>query len=796
MATQRSINGLHDPGGQHLFGDLGGWVVNTRAIGHDANDLNGYDFRRGMPPNVEIIARLNNGYEPYGTIPARAFYADFARRVANVVRASNANYYIIGNEPNFARERPHGIAIEARDYIDCFIACVRAVTGGPLRRCGLIPAAVAPWNVDTGDWLQYWQTIVNGLGAFAGGWAVHTYTHGTNPALVTSTARMDPPYQDRWYNFFAYRDFLSMIPSDYAGLPVFITETDQDAAWADVDSGWVRAAYDEIDLWNRTVSEPQIDALCLYRWQDGHDQWGIENKFALQNDIKRAFARQYTPKDASIAVSQDNHVYLPIINAGGAAQPPNGGEALPPIKWDGRLTDRGVIVRPADVEPGQRFFRVVEGQWLDVPESQGRHHIYMDVRGADGQRLINQLIRVSWPNGETMVATEPKPDELYSANYPMSPSRNDYAVELLGEYPAETVTGIGMGREADPGNPASFNAGEHTSTAIVWELTTMPSIADSTPPVSDSDPGNPANDMTQPDGVRIPLLVHPVASPEYRRITQRFGANPADYEQFIVGGVPLLGHNGIDFATPVGVSVRAVDDGVVSKIADDAGGYGLHMVVDHDWGQSLYAHLSEPAQFGEFGQHVERGDIIAKSGNSGNSTGPHLHFAIRPRGANIADGWGGYVDPLPYLVGTNGGGVNGELVAAAVGDYAVKYGVRPSLLLSMLWSESSFRDSVTSAAGAMGIGQIMPMTWDEWSRRVVVADPFNYAENTRVAAAYLAWCINQMGGDERAGVYAYNVGVGNARAQPVPTGDAALHVARVIHGADLLDALDYWDRFD
>ncbi|MDI3403932.1 M23 family metallopeptidase [Streptomyces cavernicola] len=101
-------------------------------------------------------------------------------------------------------------------------------------------------------------------------------------------------------------------------------------------------------------------------------------------------------------------------------------------------------------------------------------------------------------------------------------------------------------------------------------------------------------------------------------------------------------HTGVDFAVPTGTSVRAVAGGRVVS-AGWGGAYGYEVVIRHADGRySQYAHLS--ALTVRAGQDVGSGQRIARSGSTGNSTGPHLHFEIR-----TGPGYGSDVDPLAYL---------------------------------------------------------------------------------------------------------------------------------------------------
>ncbi|MBX3014924.1 MAG: M23 family metallopeptidase [Caldilineaceae bacterium] len=131
-------------------------------------------------------------------------------------------------------------------------------------------------------------------------------------------------------------------------------------------------------------------------------------------------------------------------------------------------------------------------------------------------------------------------------------------------------------------------------------------------------------------------------------ISQLWGENPAVYRQFTYDGVALRGHNGIDFLTPMDTPLLAVDQGVVAEaVLNDPTGFGRYIKVNHSWGEAIYGHLNTIQV--SAGQPVGRGAVIGTSGNTGFSSGPHLHFAIRINPYSRADGWGGCSDPLPYF---------------------------------------------------------------------------------------------------------------------------------------------------
>lgn len=143
-------------------------------------------------------------------------------------------------------------------------------------------------------------------------------------------------------------------------------------------------------------------------------------------------------------------------------------------------------------------------------------------------------------------------------------------------------------------------------------------------------------------------LTSPVAAP---RITQGFGANPQVYAAW---GLP--GHEGIDYGCAVGTPVLAVAAGVVSEIRLDGGQpaaqfpYGNQIRIQSGEYTAVYAHLSEATV--RLGQVVTAGMPIALSGNTGNSSGPHLHLTLKKAGATKR-GETNYpsdiINPAPYL---------------------------------------------------------------------------------------------------------------------------------------------------
>jgi len=136
-------------------------------------------------------------------------------------------------------------------------------------------------------------------------------------------------------------------------------------------------------------------------------------------------------------------------------------------------------------------------------------------------------------------------------------------------------------------------------------------------------------DTLQKGMLSVPAL-QPVT--QYR-ITSGFGVRSDPFN----GSAAL--HTGIDLAGPMGEEIHASADGVVEK-AGWGGGYGNMIDIAHGHGiETRYGHLS--AILVKPGQKVKRGDVIARMGSTGRSTGSHLHYEVRIDGRAV--------NPVPFL---------------------------------------------------------------------------------------------------------------------------------------------------
>ena len=134
-------------------------------------------------------------------------------------------------------------------------------------------------------------------------------------------------------------------------------------------------------------------------------------------------------------------------------------------------------------------------------------------------------------------------------------------------------------------------------------------------------------------------LLRPVNFTATHYTSQEFGEHPEWYVRW-----RLAGHNGIDYPVPIGTPVIATHAGK-TKTGNDPNGYGNFVRVYGAQCETIYGHLSKIIVAND--EDVSTGQQIGLSGNTGNSTGPHLHWGLRiKKMCNPA--YGDYVDPTPF----------------------------------------------------------------------------------------------------------------------------------------------------
>jgi hypothetical protein len=139
-------------------------------------------------------------------------------------------------------------------------------------------------------------------------------------------------------------------------------------------------------------------------------------------------------------------------------------------------------------------------------------------------------------------------------------------------------------------------------------------------------------------------------------------------------------HSGIDLAMPEGTTLRSVADGVVDRVYDGTGliGKGLSVQMP-DGTRAIYGHMNEVKA--NVGDHLNAGDIVGLSGNTGNSTGPHLHFGLK--GAD-----GSVLDPTPIA----------EKLASISGDHIGPLGK------VFAWGTESIREKAADMTTEIALG--------------------------------------------------------------------------------------------
>jgi peptidoglycan glycosyltransferase len=185
-------------------------------------------------------------------------------------------------------------------------------------------------------------------------------------------------------------------------------------------------------------------------------------------------------------------------------------------------------------------------------------------------------------------------------------------------------------REGPPTEGSPTEGAAETPTAIPAPAETATPVPGSVPPPDiprDAD----KNDLTAAN----PSCANPRDMPQ---ATGEF-IWPSPY-QALSGGDFREGHPGLDLSSPPGSPVHAADTGLVIFAGWSGLGYGNAVFIDHGNGfQTLYGHLSQVSIY--CGAKVEKGKLIGLSGDTGNSSGPHLHFEVRVPG--------GYLNPLTVL---------------------------------------------------------------------------------------------------------------------------------------------------
>jgi murein DD-endopeptidase MepM/ murein hydrolase activator NlpD len=150
-----------------------------------------------------------------------------------------------------------------------------------------------------------------------------------------------------------------------------------------------------------------------------------------------------------------------------------------------------------------------------------------------------------------------------------------------------------------------------------------------------------------PDRRLIVELARPLAiTPSTNAVTQWFGQGKGNYDAY-----GLYAHQGLDYRCPVGTPVLAAHPGIARAYDQGSMGLGKYVKITYLDGRGVERYVTRVAHLSEFrvqdGARVTRGQVVALSGNTGNSTGAHLHFDLRIVGG-VNPGYNDCVDPAPF----------------------------------------------------------------------------------------------------------------------------------------------------
>lgn len=217
------------------------------------------------------------------------------------------------------------------------------------------------------------------------------------------------------------------------------------------------------------------------------------------------------------------------------------------------------------------------------------------------------------------------------------------------------------------------------------------------------------------------------------RITQDWG------NKLIINGVDMYakwgyqGHNGEDYGLPEGTPVLAPHDGEVLEAYFDPGGYGNYVKVENPEEGSILAHLS--ATYVEVGFQVKEGEVIGLSGNTGNSTGPHLHWGYYKIPRNRDNGYGGTINANPFITRYETQYKVGDEIKPAIqipvgkkpGDETFDYGMvshdRPAVITEIKQVGNIFYYNIDQSYIGGGTGWVKAETVDHTPTQNIPDEP-------------------------------------------------------------------------
>ena len=233
--------------------------------------------------------------------------------------------------------------------------------------------------------------------------------------------------------------------------------------------------------------------------------------------------------------------------------------------------------------------------------------------------------------------------------------------------------------------------------------------------------------------------------PDGIRVTQEYGLTAFARSS---GAYPTPGHLGMDFATPMNTPLVAPAKGMIAHVGfGDPWSWGYHIKLA-DWRgrDQVFAHLKADSARVKAGDLVREGQVLAATGDTGWSTGPHLHWQVIDRGKGSAI-MKQAIDPRTLLDPE-------RYTLAALQDYAtmvaLRNGLDPAIFLRQINQESGWNQYAYSGAQAIGIAQIVA----RWHPSV---NPWKPYESLDYAGGLMAGHLREFGRIDLA-LAAYNDG--------------------------------------
>lgn len=395
-----------------------GWITATEALGSNPADMGGKNYN--PPSGTKIIARLNFGYFPNGTLPVQSQYANFAQRVANFVNASTGcDTWVIGNETNLASEWPSNgpnslETITPAAYAQCFKLCYNAIKAvRPNDK--VVVQALAPWAGPYGggtlgpyshagmpdNWVDHFHKVLTEItsgpdAVIPDGIAMHINTRGYaqssfNPVRINAGGL---PLDFSWG---VHRDWIQFgVPRALWNLPLYATECNGLYYWKGggpegpgdpaYQAGWMQRLHAEVNDWNQiagATAMPAYRAVNMYRWPNA-DNWGLQ----AEQEGNTAIWQQLS---ADLAAAAANNYQWPPFggNALNLATPP--GVKAPIAGFSASSDASGDAI--VGFEPDKAFDGVASTKWSSRDLGNTAIHWLVADLGANPPPINGYIIR-------------------------------------------------------------------------------------------------------------------------------------------------------------------------------------------------------------------------------------------------------------------------------------------------------------------------------------------------------------------------------------------------------------------